>query len=67
VWQIGLSQTDTGALNSPGGSFEGPRLPGELMPEGEGWLLVRSDGVLEQDVRITLKTDDEAFIYVHYG
>ena len=28
---------------------------------------MRPDGVLEQDVRITLKTDDGAFIYVRYA
>jgi hypothetical protein len=32
-----------------------------------GTLLLRPDGVLEQDVRITLKTDDGAFIYVRYA
>lgn len=50
-----------------GGSFEGPRLRGEVLPDGGDWLLVRPDGVLEQDVRITLKTDDGAFIYVRYA
>jgi hypothetical protein len=37
-----------------GGSFEGPRLRGEVLPDGGDWLLTRPDGVLEQDVRITL-------------
>ncbi len=50
-----------------GGSFEGPRLRGEVLPDGGDWLLTRPDGVLEQDVRITLKTDDNAFIYVRYS
>src|ERR1700747_1376683 len=50
-----------------GGSFEGPRLCGEVLPDGGDWLLLRPDGVLEQDVRITLKTDDGAFIYVRYA
>ena len=50
-----------------GGSFEGPRLRGEVLPDGGDWLLTRPDGVLEQDVRITLKTDDGAFIYVRYA
>ena len=47
-----------------GGSFEGPRLRGEVLPDGGDRLLIRPDGVLEQEVRITLKTDDDAFIYV---
>ncbi len=50
-----------------GGSFEGPRLRGEVLPDGGDWLLTRPDGVLEQDVRIILKTDDGAFIYVRYA
>jgi hypothetical protein len=50
-----------------GGSFEGPRLRGEVLPDGGDWLLLRPDGVLKQDVRITLKTDDGAFIYVRYA
>ena len=47
-----------------GGSFGDPRLRGEVLPDGGDRLLIRPDGVLEQDVRITLKTDDDAFIYV---
>src|SRR5438067_12445575 len=50
-----------------GGSFEGPPLRGEVLPDGGDWLLTRPDGVLEQDVRITLKTHDGAFIYVRYA
>jgi hypothetical protein len=38
-----------------------------VLPDGGDWLLMRPDGVLEQDVRITLKTDDGAFIYVRYA
>jgi hypothetical protein len=49
-----------------GGSFEGPRLRGAVLPDGGDRLLVRLDGILEQDVRITLKTDDGAFIYVRH-
>lgn len=46
-----------------GGDFEGPRLKGIVLPEGSAdWLLLRSDGVLELDLRATLKTDDGALI-----
>lgn len=37
-----------------------------ILPDGGDWLILRPDGVLEHDVRITLKTDDGAFIYVRY-
>lgn len=50
-----------------GGSFAGPRLRGDVLADGGDWLLIRPDGVFEQDVRITLQTDDGALIYTHYS
>jgi len=47
-----------------GGTFEGPRLRGKVLPGGGDWTLLRSDGVLELDLRITLETDDGALIYM---
>jgi hypothetical protein len=49
-----------------GGDFEGPRLRGEVLPGGDDWLLLRPDGVLELDLRITLETDDHALIYMTF-
>jgi hypothetical protein len=49
-----------------GGDFEGPRLRGRIRPGGGDWLLLRSDGVLELDLRITLETDDHALIYMTF-
>ena len=49
-----------------GGEFEGPRLRGKVLPGGGDWLLMRSDGVLELDLRITLETDDRALIYMTF-
>ena len=49
-----------------GGWFEGPKLKGEVLPSGGDWLRVRSDNVMELDVRATMKTDDGAIIYVSY-
>jgi len=49
-----------------GGDFEGPRLRGRIVPGGGDWLLLRSDGVLELDLRITLETDDHALIYMTF-
>jgi hypothetical protein len=46
-----------------GGTFSGPRLRGTVLPGGSGdWLLLRTDGVLEMDLRVTLETDDGAVI-----
>src|SRR6266853_1851796 len=49
-----------------GGDFEGPRLRGKVLPGGGDWLLLRPDGVLELDLRITLETDDQALIYMTF-
>src|SRR5262245_13925012 len=46
------------------GHFEGPRLRGRVLPGGGGWTLLRGDGVLELDLRLTLETDDGALIYM---
>ena len=46
------------------GTFEGPRLRGKVLPGAGDWTLLRSDGVLELDLRITLETDDGALIYL---
>ena len=46
-----------------GGTFEGPRLRGIVLAGGSAdWTLLRADGVLELDLRVTLKTHDEALI-----
>src|SRR5580700_5826445 len=46
-----------------GGDFDGPRLRGSVLPGGSAhWLLLRPDGVLELDLRATLRTDDGALV-----
>jgi hypothetical protein len=47
-----------------GGRFEGPKLRGTVVPGGADWTLLRADGVLELDLRITLQTHDHALIYL---
>jgi len=49
-----------------GGSFEGERLHGKVLPGGDDWTVTRSDGVIELDLRITLETDDGALIYMTF-
>lgn len=50
-----------------GGTFEGPRLRGRILPGAGGdWLLIRPDGVFQLDVRVTLEADDGALIYMTY-
>lgn len=50
-----------------GGHFEGPRLRGRVVPGAcAAWVLVRSDEVVHLEARVTLQTDDGAWIYMTY-
>src|SRR3990170_4801205 len=54
-------------FGAAGGSFEGPRLRGEVLPGGGDWALFRSDGAMMLDVRLTLRTHDNALLHMTYG
>ncbi len=47
-----------------GGTFEGPKMKGEIVNGGADWQIVRKDGVAELEAHYTIKTDDGVFIYV---
>lgn len=49
-----------------GGTFEGPKLRGTVLPGGADWIIGRADGVTALDVRIVLQTDDGAAIGLAY-
>ena len=49
-----------------GGTFEGPRLRGTLLPSGGDWVQFGADGIGRLDVRATFVTDDGAHIYLQY-
>jgi len=50
-----------------GGSFEGPRVSGKVLAGGGDWLVIRADGSMAIDVRVTLQADDGTLIYVAYA
>jgi uncharacterized protein DUF3237 len=50
-----------------GGRFEGPRLKATVQTPAGDWITNRADGSYKLDVRLTLKTDDGAFILVTYN
>ena len=50
-----------------GGTVEGPRVKGKILPGGGDWALIRSDGAVQLDIRATVQTDDGALIYATYG
>ena len=47
-----------------GGTFDGPRLRGRVLPGGADWQVHRSDDVTEIHARYTLEADDGGLIYV---
>jgi hypothetical protein len=49
-----------------GGAFEGERLSGEVLEGGSDWQAVRGDGATSLDVRLILKTGDDALIGMTY-
>ena len=49
-----------------GGSFEGERLSGEVLDGGSDWQTVRKDGTTTLNVRLVLKTKDDALICMTY-
>jgi len=50
-----------------GGTFDGERLRGKVLPGGGDWVTRRPDGVFELDLRATLETDDGALIYLTFS
>ena len=50
----------------PSGVFEGERLSGKVLDGGADWQNVRSDGSVTLDVRLVLKTADDALISMNY-
>jgi hypothetical protein len=47
-----------------GGRFEGLRMRGEILPGGADWQTVAADGTAILEARYTMRTDDNALIYV---
>jgi hypothetical protein len=49
-----------------GGEVDGPLLKGKILPGGSDELLTRNDSSLTPNVRLVIKTDDNALILVNY-
>jgi hypothetical protein len=49
-----------------GGRFDGERLSGIVLEDGNDWQTVRNDGAITLDVRLILKTNDGALIAMTY-
>lgn len=65
--QIGKTHEGTRSVfYATGGTIEGPKVNGTVLPGGGDWFRLRDDGIGELDVRATFETDDGALIYTHY-
>ena len=51
-------------INIQGGTVEGPKLKGKILPGGADWQIVRSDGVVDLRARYTVETDAGGHILV---
>jgi hypothetical protein len=49
-----------------GGNVSGPKINGVVLPGGADWILLRSDGVGQLDVRASARTDEGDIIYAYY-
>ena len=49
-----------------GGTIDGPKIKGTVLPGGGDWVLTRPDGATILDVRIALRSDDGEIIYMYY-
>ena len=66
---VEIGQTAIGhrqILAASGGTFDGPKLRGKILPGPVDWFVQGPGGVAHPDVRGTFQTDDGANIYIHY-
>jgi hypothetical protein len=65
VVNVGNTPSGTRLIYSAAdGTFEGPQLKGRVLPGGGDWPLADANGTMRLDIRVTLETDDGAFIYM---
>jgi hypothetical protein len=65
---IAMGKTPLGdrrVITISGGTFEGPKMRGVIMPGGEDWQVSRPDGVTELDAQYWIRTHDGVVIRVH--
>ena len=66
VLQIGPGAAgNRGVAFITGGRLDGERIAASVLG-GEDWFTIRADGSLDIDVRLTLHSDDEAFLTLAY-
>ncbi len=51
-------------IDITGGTVEGPALNGTVIPGGADWQIVRRDGTAVLEARYSIRTDDDALVYI---
>jgi hypothetical protein len=65
--QIGALSPGTRRVSQiVGGSVEGPALGGRVI-SGSDWLMLRNDGVLEMDARLTIESNKGRIVTMRYS
>ena len=52
-------------INILGGTVEGPRLKGKILPGGADWQFVRADGAAHVEARYTIQSESGAYVLVN--
>src|SRR3954465_9204695 len=52
-------------INILGGTVEGPKLKGKILPGGADWQIVRADGVVHLTARYTAETETGGLILIN--
>ena len=53
--------------NVPSGSVAGPKIKGKVIQPTADWLALMPSGILRLDVRLTILTDDNQYVYMTYN
>jgi hypothetical protein len=48
-----------------GGTVEGPRLKGKILPGGADWQFIRADGAAHVEARYTIQSESGAYVLVN--
>jgi hypothetical protein len=61
-----MPQGARGIIYIKGGTSEGPKIKGVILPGGGDWFIMQPDGTVMMDVRAAGRTDDGHIVYTYY-
>lgn len=66
ILQFGMTPIgERRVINILGGTVEGPKLRGRILPGGADWQFVRADGAAHVEARYTIESDAGALVLVN--